>query len=144
MSIRAPSPWCRSPGCLGQVRITTLLGPLWAIMPILAAWLAWRGSPGLAALAISPYWTPAYPMLLVLELGRHLGRTEASEVGGLAQDVVIGERVVEHGRLLPGGGIRVVVVGRAGVDTSHRGEGDPERVSIVHDDRARIDADPSR
>ena len=52
----------------GQVRVTDLLGPLWLLMLPLAGWLFLRGRLGFAALAISPYWTPAYPMLLVLEI----------------------------------------------------------------------------
>jgi hypothetical protein len=52
----------------GQVRITTLLGPLWVLMPFLAVWLTGRDRLGFASLAISPYWTPAYPLMLVLEL----------------------------------------------------------------------------
>lgn len=67
----------------GQLRLTDLLGPAWLLMLPLAAWLTWRGHPGFAALAISPYWTPAYPMLLVLEIPwvRRLLREAAVDAG---------------------------------------------------------------
>jgi hypothetical protein len=45
-----------------------LLGPAWAIMLPISAWVAWKGHLGIAALTISPYWTPAYLLMLLLEL----------------------------------------------------------------------------
>ncbi|HEX7069427.1 MAG TPA: hypothetical protein VF190_01425 [Rhodothermales bacterium] len=68
----------------GQIRLTTLLGPFWLVMPALAAWLTWRGQIGLAALAISPYWTPTYPMLLVLDLPLRVAAADASHEDDLA------------------------------------------------------------
>lgn len=57
----AGDPWA------GRLAVSAILGPLWLLMLPLAVWLTVKGRVGLAALAVSPYWTAAYPMLLLLE-----------------------------------------------------------------------------
>lgn len=53
---------------------TDLVGPRdvlgwgWFAMLPVTAWLTWRSRLGIAALAISPYWTPPYFLMLLLEL----------------------------------------------------------------------------
>jgi len=44
------------------------LGALWVLLPIVGIWLTLRGRLGLAALAVSPYWTPAYLLILILDV----------------------------------------------------------------------------
>ncbi len=79
----------------GQFSIIGLIGPLWATMPVVAIWLTWRGHLGFAALAISPYWTPAYPLVLILEIPglwpKPAGRTDrdrhpSDDIGPRSED----------------------------------------------------------
>ena len=54
---------------------TRILGYLWLIAGIpLGAWLTYRGRVGWAGLAVSPYLTPQYAMVLLLELRRRAAR----------------------------------------------------------------------
>ena len=56
---------------------TAWLGRWWLLAGIpLAAWLTWRGHIGWAGLAVSPYITPQYPLMVLWELAprhRHVG-----------------------------------------------------------------------
>jgi hypothetical protein len=46
-----------------------ILGPAWLLAGIpLAIWLTWRGRPGWAGLAVSPYLVPQYLLVLLLEI----------------------------------------------------------------------------
>jgi hypothetical protein len=48
---------------------TRLLGDTWFIVGVpLSIWLTWRGWPGLAGLAISPYILPQYFLMLIVDL----------------------------------------------------------------------------
>jgi hypothetical protein len=54
------------------------IGLAWLALGVpLAAVLMWRGRPGLAALAVSPYVLPHYLLLVLLELGPRAERREA-------------------------------------------------------------------
>ena len=64
---------------LGTASLVTVLGPLWLFMLWLSAWLTYRGHLGLAALAISPYFTWAYPMMLLLEIPRPIPRHQSAD-----------------------------------------------------------------
>jgi hypothetical protein len=45
-----------------------ILGPAWLLAGVpLAAWLTWRGRPGWAGLAMSPYLVPQYLLILLLD-----------------------------------------------------------------------------
>lgn len=51
------------------------IGTAWApIGTVLAAFLTWRGHPGIAALAINPYVLPHYLLFVLLELGPRAGK----------------------------------------------------------------------
>ena len=60
----------------GDVAIQSNVGPSrfigtlpWVVIGLpLAAWLTWKGRPGFASLAASPYWLPYYLLMLLLEL----------------------------------------------------------------------------
>lgn len=54
---------------------TRIIGYAWLIVGIpLAAWLTYRGRVGWAGLAVSPYVTPQYAMVLLLEVRRRAAR----------------------------------------------------------------------
>jgi hypothetical protein len=56
-----------------------LIGAWWIPLGLaLGAWLIWRGHLGWAALAVSPYWLPYYPLVLLWELNRARRHPSAS------------------------------------------------------------------
>ena len=57
-----------------------LLGAWWTPLGLaLGAWLTWRGRLGWAALAVSPYWLPYYPLVLLWELRTGSKRGSSSD-----------------------------------------------------------------
>lgn len=53
----------------GNYAPTRIVGPGLMLIGIpLGLWLLWRGRPGLAGLAVSPYWLPEYLMFALLDL----------------------------------------------------------------------------
>lgn len=58
------------------------IGPLWLIPGLaLAAWLTWKGRVALAGLALTPYLTPAYMLLLLVALVEEEKARTAARLG---------------------------------------------------------------
>jgi hypothetical protein len=63
------------------------IGSLWIpIGAALAAWLAWRGRPGFAAVVMNPYLLPHYLLFALLELS---GSTQVGTRGDRQQDLEV-------------------------------------------------------